>query len=293
VRYDWAAVVGRGAWLAGAVLLGYVLACNVTTGPFTCQENDDCVLQGVPGVCDGEGRCSYPDDACSSGYSYPAATPGVGGDCAPDPGTADASTGVFPMESTGAEGTTVGVGDDGTTEDGTTAQLDSAGSDESTSGGGQSESSSGAGSTSATTGGSTTGGPACPDTVGDSPSEAEVLGGCFMESGMGTIVDGDDVDWWQVGGADTCEDGEVEAFVKAETVLEVCLYGQCFGGNSAPIQCFEGEPELIDGFDACCGAGGVVADLNCGGGTSAVPYVLVRGEDAQCSAYSLLAGVAD
>ena len=187
MRYDDGTVVGRGAWLAGASLLGYVVACNVTTGPFTCADDSDCILQGTPGVCDGEGRCSYPDDACSSGYSYPAATPDVGGDCAPDPGTADAGTG-GPVGTSGSGDDTTGAVEPGSTSDGTTAQLDSAGSEESSSSSASSSSSDdGLESSDSGDSTSTTTGAVCEDDVPNSANEAQAFAGCVEGEGMAQV----------------------------------------------------------------------------------------------------------
>ncbi|MEM6994212.1 MAG: hypothetical protein AAF721_27100, partial [Myxococcota bacterium] len=77
-------------WLLGwglvagtsGVALGYGAGC----GPyetFACGADVDCVLSGEPGLCDPDGRCVYADGACASGWSYPAATPNVGGACVP------------------------------------------------------------------------------------------------------------------------------------------------------------------------------------------------------------------
>ena len=289
-------MVGRGAWLAGASLLGYVVACNVTTGPFTCADDGDCILQGTPGVCDGEGRCSYPDDACSSGYSYPAATPEVGGDCAPDPGfaTGGGSTdGSAGTSSSGGE--TTGAIEPGSTSGETTGQLDSVGSEGSSSSGDDGlESSGGETTSSSTTGMATTGGVACPDTVGNSAEEAEVLDGCFMQVGMGTVVDGSDQDWWVLQEEDggNCSEGLYEAFVKADG-LTVCLVPQCEAGFGDTLQCLDGSSMTdIDGLDGCCGDGGVAADIQCTFNSPAALQILVYGSDAQCSEYVLGAGLA-
>ena len=77
---------------------------------FVCSDDEQCVLAGTPGVCQPDGNCSYPDDACPSGYRYPTA---AGGDCVPtdvatgaatdaDAGTASATA---PPTSTATETT--------------------------------------------------------------------------------------------------------------------------------------------------------------------------------------------
>lgn len=287
VRYDDRPVVGRGAWLAGA-LLGYVVACNVTTGPFTCADDGDCILQGTPGVCDGDGRCSYPDDACSSGYSYPAATPGVGGDCAPDPGVGDASTG-GPVGTSTSDDDATGSVAPGSTGDGTTVQLDSAGSSDSASSDDGLESSGG----DVTTSTSTTAEPMCEDDVPNSADEAVVFPGCIEGAGQGTIVDSSDEDWWSLGGpGGGCNNGEYSAALKAQG-LEVCLFFQCGGIGSGPVECLVGTEAGVSGMNGCCDSQYVVAAITCGISGNPVPRVRVMGENAECSEYLVGVGLAD
>jgi len=38
--------------------------------PFSCQHTDECVHQGVQGVCESDRRCSFPDDSCPSKRRY-------------------------------------------------------------------------------------------------------------------------------------------------------------------------------------------------------------------------------
>lgn len=279
-------MVGRGAWLAGAALLGYVVACNATTGPFTCADDGGCILQGTPGVCDGEGRCSYPDDACSSGYSYPAATPGVGGDCAPDPGVGDAGTDVG---TTTSDDDTTGSVEPGSTSDGTTVQLDSAGSSDGSSSDDGLESSDGDASTS--TGTESSGGPACADTIGDSLDDAVAFDSCSKAVGMGVIVDDADSDWWVLDGGTDCGEGFYQAFLDTSIDLTLCLFPTCQGGQVAMVECIKGGSSTeVEGLEGCCGDGGVVVSIDCTFNGPVVPYVLVTGQGAECSEYVLGAG---
>ena len=286
-----AAVMGRGAWLVGG-LLGYALACNVTTGPFSCQEDGDCVLQSVPGICDGDGRCAYPDDECSSGFSYPAATPSVGGDCAPGPGSETAAE-MGDDDSTGSpESETTGAVEPGST--GTTAQLDSFGTDE----GSDSGSSTGGGvvtTSTSGTGSSSDGAPMCTDQIGSTADEAETVNECYKAAEAGTIVDETDNDWWQLQGENgVCQDGVFEVGLMSGDQLTLCVFGECpFGGGSGQIECMGGDEASVEGMDGCCGDGDVVIDINCGVANAVVPHILVTGASGQCVGYMFASNFGD
>ena len=68
------------SWMVAGALLG--VAC-ATTPEFACAGDADCVLGSTPGICTEGGHCAYPDDDCPSGYSFPAQTPGMAGECVP------------------------------------------------------------------------------------------------------------------------------------------------------------------------------------------------------------------
>jgi alpha-tubulin suppressor-like RCC1 family protein len=51
--------------MAIAALVG---AACVDTGPFVCEQHADCVRDGVRGFCEADSACSFPDEACPSGF---------------------------------------------------------------------------------------------------------------------------------------------------------------------------------------------------------------------------------
>lgn len=63
----------RGARLlaAGAAAMAAIAAAGCS-GPqvFSCQNDNQCTLEGVTGRCEDTGYCSLPDGACASGYRY-------------------------------------------------------------------------------------------------------------------------------------------------------------------------------------------------------------------------------
>ena len=65
---------------ATAVVIG---AC-IDFGAFTCEDDDDCTLEGREGACQPDGACSYPDDECDSGLRVdPHASGDLRGQCVP------------------------------------------------------------------------------------------------------------------------------------------------------------------------------------------------------------------
>lgn len=52
----------RTAWALVVALAG--TACRFSELPFLCDDDSACVLQGEPGICEANGYCSFPDEAC-------------------------------------------------------------------------------------------------------------------------------------------------------------------------------------------------------------------------------------
>ncbi len=282
----------RWAWLAAGAIAGYAGACGDVSA-FACQGDADCVLTGTPGVCEA-GNCAYPDDDCPSGFAYPVATPGVGGQCVagsgatgdtgddPEPGTVDGGAG------TGDGGGTAAVDgsgvDDGTTS--TTAMTVGVTSSETATVTSDSGTDDGAEVGSADTA------PMCSDDVGDSPLNGSPVGGCeaTLES---DIRDSSDEDWFAFfGPSGDCPEGEYTANLDDGNGvgLTVCMFAGCEGGGESSADCLDGsQPAVVLGFEGCCGGTNVVAILACPNTPEddLDPFVAVLGNDdaATCSPY--------
>ena len=67
-----------------AALLGAALGWACVTDPFHCENDQQCVEDGVTGQCQGNQYCTFPDDDCESGQRYAeSAGGGLGGTCLP------------------------------------------------------------------------------------------------------------------------------------------------------------------------------------------------------------------
>ncbi|MEM6994435.1 MAG: hypothetical protein AAF721_28225 [Myxococcota bacterium] len=280
------------AWAAVGVVLGYAASCGGTSA-FACQSDADCILTGVPGICDTTGLCAYPDQACPSGFSYPVATPDVGGDCVPGSGAADGVTGGGdggPDWGTGGDGdedtTADSVDDgpvmttaDGTTSGGTTGSVTTMGAE--TNGG-------------VSTGNDVDSGVSCSDEHGDEVFSATLLNGCEVNF-ESQIVDGSDVDWvGLIGPGADCPETEYTATLTGDEALLVCVFAGCEGGAATFVDCTGSSvPAMASGLQGCCDpeqASGVLGcpdtpeeDLD--------PFVLVTVGEGQgapvCSPYTV------
>ncbi|MCB9716696.1 MAG: LamG domain-containing protein [Myxococcales bacterium] len=96
------------------VLVGVVvgIAC-APSGAFLCESDEQCVDAGGAGVCQIDGRCSFPDDDCPSGQRYGAHSGPLSGQCV-GPAGSGSSSGEPPDTATG-EAATTGPSDEGTT----------------------------------------------------------------------------------------------------------------------------------------------------------------------------------
>lgn len=103
-----------------AALLGAALGWACVTDPFHCENDQQCVENGVTGQCQGNQYCTFPDDDCDSGQRYAeSAGGGLGGTCLPvdeamGTDAADDGTG----SGGGSAGDSTAGGADGTGESG-------------------------------------------------------------------------------------------------------------------------------------------------------------------------------
>jgi hypothetical protein len=107
------------------------IVSSCAAGAFACSTDTQC--NRVGGVCQPNGWCSFPDDACPSGFRYGEhAGDGLAGTCVPDVSSDGSETSV----STGAD-TTSGLGSSGDPDDTTsavsTSTSDTGGDEDSTS----------------------------------------------------------------------------------------------------------------------------------------------------------------
>ncbi len=90
-------------------LLG-VLACDACLDPttFACESDAQCMRGGIPGTCEAEGYCSFPDDTCASNRRFAELAPSaIAGVCVVE----DGSTSTVPPTSTSVDpSTTTSVG---------------------------------------------------------------------------------------------------------------------------------------------------------------------------------------
>ena len=144
----------------GVVIAGVLFGAGCQSDEvFQCQNDDQCVSSGAPGMCQPSGYCSFADAECSSGFRYgDSAPPGLAGQCV-EPVDAG-STGVDPTATTtmlpvttsttgsttlttttDAESTTQPDGSTSTSTDGSSSDGSGSTSDGSSSSGGASSSS--------------------------------------------------------------------------------------------------------------------------------------------------------
>lgn len=57
----------RAIWLVG---LAVAAGCTSANATFTCADSSACTHQGVAGICEPDGFCSFPDATCQSGRRY-------------------------------------------------------------------------------------------------------------------------------------------------------------------------------------------------------------------------------
>ncbi|MCX4241200.1 right-handed parallel beta-helix repeat-containing protein [Paraliomyxa miuraensis] len=84
-----------------AVVLGW--AC-IPAGQFECEQSAQCSRFG-DGVCQPDGRCSYPDDTCPSGQRYSDFAGSAAGVCVPEDATDTGTTGSGTSSTTTEPGT--------------------------------------------------------------------------------------------------------------------------------------------------------------------------------------------
>ncbi|HWB79934.1 MAG TPA: LamG domain-containing protein [Nannocystaceae bacterium] len=119
-------------------LLGAIASCR--SGAFACEGDDQCDAGDAQGVCQPEGVCSFPDDACASGQRYGDHSGALSGHCVPTGGTGSSSTSVAESSSMStidpsiAEGTS-SSGSPGTSSGGGEATSSDGGESSSTGGG--------------------------------------------------------------------------------------------------------------------------------------------------------------
>ena len=277
--------------------LGYAAGCG-SSASFVCAADGECSLAGTPGIC-ADGYCAYPDDACGSGYAYPVSSPsGKGGQCVDGVAEEGAGTGDGDGWATGAmeaEGSTASVDD--ADADGSTGRPDD-GVDGDTMGTSAGESgkatTDGPGTTTATTGN-----PACGDEVGDSEAVADLIESC-EGAGAENVLDGDDVDWFAMGGGNGCP-GEpyIAHFTEGGEGAEICLFAGCSAGDPS-MMCSDGTPTTVGTLQGCCGDANVppLGVGTCGGMMASPVELYVRitanpNDAVDCADYAFMVGVAN
>lgn len=100
--------------MRGLVVSIVALAAACQSNSFRCEDDSECTVQGVAGVCEDNGVCSFPDEECASGRRYGQQAPAeLAGVCVA--GDGGASTGL--ASSTGG----VSSGPDSSSESGGTS----------------------------------------------------------------------------------------------------------------------------------------------------------------------------
>jgi alpha-tubulin suppressor-like RCC1 family protein len=56
--------------MRATLVLLLVVGCTKNFGPYFCASDSQCVADGVVGVCEPVGRCSFPDSECTSGRRF-------------------------------------------------------------------------------------------------------------------------------------------------------------------------------------------------------------------------------
>lgn len=83
-------MVTRWVTVAAALLAVFAAAACVSHKPYACNASEQCTREGVAGVCEAEGFCSFPDPSCPGGSRFDDnAGNGLGGQCVE--GSPDAS----------------------------------------------------------------------------------------------------------------------------------------------------------------------------------------------------------
>ncbi len=122
---------GFGLSLAIGLSWALVVACG-STDAFVCMDDSVCVNEGIGGVCQPLGYCSFPDPTCDSGYRYgDNAREDVAMQCVPvdeplptsGPETSEsATTTMAPPETSGS--TSLGAADSSSSSTATTTGID-------------------------------------------------------------------------------------------------------------------------------------------------------------------------
>lgn len=122
------------------------VAVGCSPGAFTCEDASECIDGAVPGACQPDGFCSFPDGDCESGQRYGAHSGALSRDCVPPSGGTDGGSGsgatlsttIDPSSTTSASATSfeesVGESDPDTTSAMTTAPGTSTGTMEDSTG---------------------------------------------------------------------------------------------------------------------------------------------------------------
>ena len=226
--------------------------------------------------------------ACVPGMSVACACPdgGTGAQvCNPDGnslGPCECAGGTSPTPSTTTDPT------DGTTTDPT----DGTTTDEPTTGTTTDE---------PTTGTTTTGEPVCEDSgvePNDAPEDSVQLAnlGCNdgPESFAGVLNGADDVDWYTYNGqwGQGCGFGDPDTVttVTADEAVRLCVYADCFQGQTN-INCPNNlDDDAVQGVDGCCGTGEVAFTVDCNFTANKSAQVWIRLDEApadSCVEYSV------
>lgn len=91
--------------------LGLALASSACADPttFVCQTDEQCVVQRIPGICEAEGVCSFPDPACPSGQRYGESAGPLSGECVEDETTGPTSVATTLLMGSGSPTPTTGT----------------------------------------------------------------------------------------------------------------------------------------------------------------------------------------
>lgn len=108
------------SFIFATLLLGVVGGCS-SDNEFQCLEDSACSNDGIEGVCQPTGYCSFPDPSCESGYRYGELADAFAEECVP---VEDGSTGTVDPTTSGSSGSPDAVCGDGVIGGGEACDLD-------------------------------------------------------------------------------------------------------------------------------------------------------------------------